>query len=65
MIGTEYNVYSAYGCSCRDKYLALLADEFGADLADVIDLAYTLGPDKDFTDLIDELELKYVCSSEE
>ena len=56
----EGNVYfQEYGCSTREQYLQLVADDFGAPIEEVYALAEVLGPSEDFDGLISALEDKY------
>lgn len=58
------NIYfQEYGCSTREAYLNMVANDFGAPKEEVYALAKVLGPSEDFDGLIAALEDEYVSSS--
>lgn len=48
--------YEAFDCANREEYLDMLADDYGVDAEVVHLLADMLGPNEDFSGLINALE---------
>lgn len=54
------NIYIRNGYDNRKDYLQCLADDYGANIDVVYELASVLGPNEDFDGLVSELE-DYMC----
>jgi hypothetical protein len=50
------NIYQEHGYENRREYLEELADENGADLRAVLELASILGPEEDFDGLVSSIQ---------